>query len=751
MKFFNLHSRKESSDTGTNESHQKTEAVLYSERLYEQYKSARTGWEKNIKEDSDFAAGNQWTEEAKVALVAAKQAPIVINIIQPSIEQMIAALTSNSPRFTATAKEDSDVKTAKVIADLLEYIWYISDGNMHLKQAIKDYSIKGLGALGVYFDPNADAGKGEVKITSISPYDLWIDPNSKDPYGRDAAHIIVSTVKTYEQIQADYPFFPQNLYKFIESTADMNNEPSGSRADILGTSFSTFGNDLSHQRARVIDRYSKIKKMKYGIVLFDGNEELDLGEDEFQEFISTRLACVISGKESSPQIFTQQGKVQFYLQLAEQGEGYFHLAIDPESQAPVEIPGVETLGAIPGSTMKVAPITILEAIQEGAGEIRQYTADNILRVLSIGGVEAYSGELDYPHYPIVLMPNRHDRNPYPMGDVRMVRDLQEQVNKIESLIQAHASNSTNVKWWVPRGGMDKTVLEKELNKAGTAVLEYDPEIGAPISAQPPPLPAELYKNKADKIAEIERIIGIYALMDGSPENAPATYKGTVALDEYGQRRIRSKKDDIEGALNILAKVVICFIQKYYTSYKVARLVQPNNLPTKQIVANQPLYTDYGEYIGKANDISAGKYDVVVVSGSMLPSNRYAMAEYYKELAQIGLIDQQEFLMKTEVADVEGVLERTSIISQQDKQIASLMEEIKMLKGDMQTLQRENVHLSKRVEVEKFKGELAEPKQAVKKSAQLYEERNRDLYKLQKDEFGLIKKENQIKRQKGKSK
>ncbi len=750
MKFFNLHSRKESSGSLTGQSHQKTEAVLLSENLYQQYKSARTGWEKNAKEDSDFEAGSQWTEEAKVSLVAAKQAPIVINIIQPSIEQMVAALTSNSPRFTATAKEDSDVKTAKVIADLLEYIWYISDGNMHLKQAIKDYSVKGLGALGVYFDPNADAGKGEVKIASISPYDLWIDPNSKDPYGRDAAHIIVSTVKTIEQIQADYPFFPMENYKFIETTSDMNNEPSGSRADILGSSISTFGTDATHERTRVIDRYTKIKKMKYGVMLFDGDEEMDMGEDEFQEFISTRLACVVSGRESAPQIFTQQSKVQYYLQLAQQGDGYFHLAIDPEAQAPVEVPGVETPDAIPGSTMKVSPITILEAIEQGAGEIRQYTADNILRVLSIGGVEAYTGELDYPHYPIVLMPNRHDRNPYPMGDVRMVRDLQEQVNKIESLIQAHASNSTNVKWWVPRGGIDKTVLEKELNKAGTAVLEYDPEIGAPISAQPPPLPAELYKNKADKISEIERIIGIYALMDGSPENAPATYKGTVALDEYGQRRIRSKKDDIEGTLNILAKVCICFIQKYYTYYKVARLVQPNNLPTKQIVANQPLYTDYGEYIGKANDISAGKYDVVVVSGSMLPSNRYAMAEYYKELAQIGLIDQQEFLMKTEVADVEGVLERTSIISQQNRQIESLMEEIKMLKGDMQTLQRENVHLSKRVEVEKFKGELAEPKQAVKKSAQLYQERNQDLYKLQKDEFGLMKKENQIKRQKGKS-
>ena len=85
------------------------------------------------------------------------------------------------------------------------------------------------------------------------------------------------------------------------------------------------------------------------------------------------------------------------------------------------------------------------------------------------------------------------------------------------------------------------------------------------------MPNELYKNEADAKADIERIHGIYALMQGDM-GAAQTFKGTVALDEYGQRRIKSKRDDIEEGINQLAKVVIGLIQQVYTDQKVMRIM-----------------------------------------------------------------------------------------------------------------------------------------------------------------------------------
>ena len=101
--------------------------------------------------------------------------------------------------------------------------------------------------------------------------------------------------------------------------------------------------------------------------------------------------------------------------------------------------------------------------------------------------------------------------------------------------------------------------------------------------------------------------------------APQTFKGTVALDEYGQRRIKSKRDDIEEGINQLAKVVIGLIQQVYTDQKTMRILQPNNKPM-EVIVNSPVYDDIGNVVGKQNDITVGKYDVIVLTGSTLPSN-----------------------------------------------------------------------------------------------------------------------------------
>ena len=214
-------------------------------------------------------------------------------------------------------------------------------------------------------------------------------------------------------------------------------------------------------------------------------------------------------------------------------------------------------------------------------------------------------------------------------------------------------------------------------------------------------------------------------MQGGVGSAPQTFKGTVALDEYGQRRIKSKKDDIEYSLNQLAKSVVGLMQYVYTSEKIIRLIQPNNKPL-EIKINQNLYDDVsGHLIEKVNDISVGKYDIIVVSGSTLPSNRWARFEYYMELFKSGLIDQIEVLKQTDVADMEGVLERAGQMQKLMQQVQQQEDQIKKLKGDLQTAQRESVHDRKRVEVKEFEKKLAKAEAKAEMATQLYKSRASD--------------------------
>ena len=222
-------------------------------------------------------------------------------------------------------------------------------------------------------------------------------------------------------------------------------------------------------------------------------------------------------------------------------------------------------------------------------------------------------------------------------------------------------------------------------------------------------------------------------MQGDVGGAPQTFKGTIAMDEFGQRRINSKKDDIEASLNQLARSVVGLIQFVYQSEKTIRLIQPNNKPL-EVKINQNIYDDVsGQLIEKINDITVGKYDIIVVSGSTLPSNRWARFEYYMELYKSGLIDQTEVLKQTDVADMEGVLERAGQMQKLQGQVQQQTEQIKQLKGDLQTAQRESIHDRKRVEVKEFEKKLAKAEAKAEMATQLYKERASDELKKLREE------------------
>ena len=142
----------------------------------------------------------------------------------------------------------------------------------------------------------------------------------------------------------------------------------------------------------------------------------------------------------------------------------------------------------------------------------------------------------------------------------------------------------------------------------------------------------------------------------------------------------------------------------------------------EYIVNKKLVDDKTGEIKVFNDITVGKYDIIVVSGSTLPSNRYAELEFYMDAYQKGLIDRTEVLKKTEVFDLEGVTQRIDEITKLQQQVEGQQEEIKKLKGDLQSRDREATNLRKRVEVEKFKNELDQVSNKAKAAGTVYEKR-----------------------------
>ena len=714
---------------------QKHPETQYTHDLFSDYSSARKLWSRQAVEDSEFRSGKQWKKEQVNALRARAQEPLVVNVIHPAVEQAKAMLTSNAPKFQSTGRDTSDTKVGRIFSDLMAWVWDISVGNAELKRCIDDYYVKGMGVMMSYIKPDADFGRGEVMVKSIDPLSVYIDPDAEDPFCRDASNIVVAKRMTEKELIEIYPEFEETIRASQEtshiSDYDENRFGLFDEEVVPQSRKQALLNVDDERELEVFERYTKIKTPYYKIFDPFENREIIINDPQYAEYREEPAVILTTAKDQ--QILTEKQSVNQYMQIAEQVGKVYHLEQDPQTGQPVPVKGEETLDSIPESTVSIDIIDKGILIDSDKIMVTKVMNTNIKQCISVGDEYLYSIVLPIEDYPIVPFMNGHNRNPYPTSDVRLVRGLQEYINKIRSLIVAHASSSTNVKLLIPRGSMNKKQLEEEWAKAGTAVIEFDPELGQPIVAGPVPLPNELYKNEADAKQDIERILGIYTFMQGDVGGAPQTFKGTIAMDEFGQRRINSKKDDIESSLNQLARSVVGLIQFVYQSEKTVRLIQPNNKPV-EVKINQNIYDDVsGQLIEKINDITVGKYDIIVVSGSTLPSNRWARFEYYMELYKSGLIDQTEVLKQTDVADMEGVLERAGQMQKLMQQVQQQTEQIKKLKGDLQTAQRESVHDRKRVEVKEFEKKLAKAEAKAEMATQLYKERASDELKKLREE------------------
>ena len=239
---------------------------------------------------------------------------------------------------------------------------------------------------------------------------------------------------------------------------------------------------------------------------------------------------------------------------------------------------------------------------------------------------------------------------------------------------------------------------------------------------------------------IERYIdlnmGIFEMMQGNTESAPRTSSATMMMEDFGQRRSKSKLRDIEGALKRVGKVVYNLSKSHYNFQKTFRISQPNN-DLNEYTVNKKLYDDKTQELMKIdNEVAVGQFDIRVIGNSTMPSNKWGEWEIYMQAYQSGLIDKVEALKKTDIFDKSGVLQRTDQIQQLQQALEGAQQEIKKVSGDLQTAHREAVSARKRTEVEKFKAELSKESSESKADTKLSIDRLKDAVKLESEKLRL---------------
>ncbi len=703
-------------------------SVILSEKVFEDYKRGDRGnWAAHVREDREFVDSVQWKDRDKKVQESKGKPANSINVVKPGIEQIVNQLVANSPRFMSFGGEKSDVTTASYVSDLMSYSWYKSYGDLKLKAAAKDFEITGMMAMMVYIDPNADFGKGEILITDIDPDLLYVSPHCKDPMTEDSPHKLIVQKYSGEEIQMNGWLTINELGK--AARMEDTDEPSSERTADIGQVMYT--DDVYEDTYRVIDRYTKVLKPFFRV--FDTQSksffEKLLTEDEYIEFSLQPAFIKIS--QNGLDYAVREDEVRNVQKIFDKTGGTFHLMMG--EQGPQVMAGEEHVGAILGSTTKLEQVTIAELLQNEVLKIESVMLPRIQRVLSVGGVLVTDTILPISEHCIKTQMLYHNRNPYPYGDVRLVKPLQETLNKLNSLVLTNATMATGPKIIIGTNTADKVKLEKEWTQVGLTVIEIDLELpeAKPIIVYPGTLSNELYAYMGSIRGDIERMMGAYSFQDGDVANAPPTVGGIAQMDEFGNRKSAGKRNDIEKMIDGLGRVYLDYMPHVYTERKVIQLLAPNDVGENTVVFNE-----WDEMAGKMlNDITVGDYHLRMESGSMLPINRAVRRDYYLQLWDKNVLkDPSVILRESEIPHVEEIIAKQDREAQQAQALEQAEEAIKNLKGQLQSKSRELISANEKVEVEKTKQKMITSANKVEANVALTTARLRDLEKKVKEQL-----------------
>jgi len=613
----------------------KNKNVELSQQLLLDYTAEHLNWRKQAKMNRDYTLNAQWTADEQAVLDERGQAALVINRIFPVVDQKLAMMTARKPGIRVLARGDEDVKQSKVMQYVLDYIWYISDGDVIYKMVVNDSLVTGVGYFYAYIDTYADKGLGEVKIGYAHGEDVFIDPNSRDPLHRDAQHILV--VKNLSRAQA------KNIYPDKARLLDnahgaegviggaSNNLQKNENQSIFGDSVYPQAADDDTEIISIIERYTKAYDVYYRVIMED-TEEI-MSQEEYNDF-----------KKSIPD--------------------------------DVEVPALKFYKPV----------------------VRVFC--------SAGDKELYSYTLNITDYPIIPVSNVITGMPYSMGEPAFLMGQQDMINKFYSLMISHATTSTNPRVFVERGSVEDIDEFRSVYSQPGAILEYNQGTQIPQTAQPLPLPGALYSMTADLKNEIEYTAGIFPLQQGSSMGAPQTYSATLAIEEFGNRRVNLKLRGVERSLGQLFTIVLQMAQNHYQIQKVMRIISDDGQSVQAQTVNQPVrFTEDGAVLERFNDLSIGEYDVIIAAGSTAPSNRWAEMEEYLKMYQAGIVDDIAVLNKSEFPDKDDIIQRKAMLSQATQQIQQLNKALEASIKQIDQLRKKNQNLEMDVELERFKGNL----------------------------------------------
>lgn len=475
---------------------------------------------------NDFYMGNQWSEEDIAALKEQNRPYLTVNRILPTINTILGEQVNKRAQINFVPKHDSSPELAQVLNKVAIQIMDNNNFDYVETQVFEDGIIEERG----YFDCRMsfdDNIHGEVRITSVDPRTVVLDPDARE-YDPDTwSEVVVSKWMTIDEIELTYG---KDKVKELKGLA-INSSGLGMDS-IQYEGEETFGDLEPEHAANCPEELYDINGRKIS--------KIRVIDRQYRKMSKIRLFVDMSNGDTRPV---------------------------PESWDEERVQMMrESLG--------------LQITNKFVRRIRwTVTADTVVLHDDWSPYERFTIVPYFPYF----------RRGKPFGVVRNLLSPQEQYNKIKSQ-ELHIVNTTaNSGYMVQQGSLTNMTADQLAQngaKTGT-VIEYAPNAQPPAKIQPNQIPTGLDNIGKKSAQDIKDISGISDAMLGT-EAREVSGRAIEAKLSRGMVQIQVPFDNLNRTRTLLARHMLELIQQYYTDHRVLRITDRLDMAkTEMVEVNAP--------------------------------------------------------------------------------------------------------------------------------------------------------------------
>ena len=162
-------------------------------------------WREEAKEDYEFVAGKQWTEQEIADFQEDGRTPITINRIKPLLNILSGWQRLNRLDIDFLARTSDDVELCQVRRGITKFVMDRCDYEAVESQVFMDCAIGGLGWFSVRYEPDQETDDGEATIERVDPFGIYIDPEAHELDFSDAQFLIRAKWVAKDELKQVYP------------------------------------------------------------------------------------------------------------------------------------------------------------------------------------------------------------------------------------------------------------------------------------------------------------------------------------------------------------------------------------------------------------------------------------------------------------------------------------------------------------------------------------------------------------------